>query len=272
MLKPLSSFFLVSVLATGSLFAQENGEVETPVFVVIQERTDKKPQAGKKPFALKQLGFDASAEIPKEDIALRSGVEYSSFKPGNKWSGILPPFFPEEYALGGEDLIPLTDVTSIGALMYGHYGPDHYNTRSVTAVNANRHEVAIFTAYGFPNIARCFFDEESGIFYYTVVEGNYGTKEAARLHAFSTKTEKELWRTSIGTAHGDFLVFEDHIITHFGFTGEDDFLFVIDKGDGSTLKKEPLKTAADALILEKDGTITVPAYTGVYRYEFSATP
>ncbi|MDA7921714.1 hypothetical protein N9B73_08160 [Verrucomicrobiales bacterium] len=75
--------------------------------------------------------------------------------------------------------------------------------------------------------------------------------------------------TDSGVAHGNFIVREQHILTHFGFTGEDDFLCVIDRGSGKTLKKEKLKTAANRLIEEKDGSITVPAYTGVYRYEFS---
>ena len=71
----------------------------------------------------------------------------------------------------------------------------------------------------------------------------------------------------MGIAHGNFIAYEKHIVTHYGFTGEDDFICVIDKGNGKTLKKHKIKTAANALI--RDGeTIIAPCYAGVVEVRF----
>ena len=153
-------------------------------------------------------------------------------------------------------------------LIYAHYGSDHYQTKAVVVVDETRKELVRFTAFSIENISRAIYDPETGILYYSTVEGNTDGKEKARLYAFSTKEEKQLWRSDAGTSHGNFLVKGKHILTHYGFTGEDDFLFVIDKGSGKTLKKAKLKTAAD-LLIEEGSNILVPCYEGSYVFSFA---
>ncbi|MDF1738525.1 MAG: hypothetical protein P1U86_05150 [Verrucomicrobiales bacterium] len=264
MLKSLYSISL-SLLAGFPLAISAQESSEPLQIAITQEPSTSKSPAMSKGFTIKQLSFDSSGSVAEEKE--KSGVLFSSYKPGAVWSGELPPFFEKSIVIGGEDEFPITDVTSSGRYLFGYYGSDHYETRVVSVVDQNRHNPFEFTAYGSGDISFCVIRD--GVLYYSVVEGNIGEKQNARLYAFSIEEEKQLWKSDSGVAHGNFIVRENHILTHYGFTAEDDFLCVIDRGNGKTLKKEKLKTAVNRLIEEEDGAITVPAYTGVYRYSFT---
>ena len=264
MLKSLCYFSLI-FLAGFPVAASAQGAGDTLQIAITQESAKAKPAALSKGFTLKQLSFDASASVELEKE--KSGVVFSSYRPGAVWSGELPAIIAKSIELSGGDVFPITDVIGSGAYLYGYYGNDHYQTRALSVMDEDQHTPFEFTAMGIRDLSFCLI--EDGVLYYTVVESNIGEKGAARLYAFSIEEKKQLWATDSGVAHGDFIVREKHILTHFGFTDEDDFLCVIDRGNGKTLKKEKLKTAASRLIEEEDGSITVPAYTGVYRYAFT---
>lgn len=262
MLKLLYSLSLLAVVPLVISAQESSGPVQ---IAITQESSNSKPAAMSKGFTIRQLSFDSAGSVAEEKE--KGGVLFSSYKPGSVWSGELPPFFEKTVVIGGEDEFPITDVTSSGRYLFGYYGSDHYQTRVVSVVDQNRHNPFEFTAYGTGDISYCVISD--GILYFTVVEGNIGEKSSARLYAFSIDEKKQIWKSDSGVAHGNFIVRGNHILTHYGFTAEDDFLCVIDRGNGKTLKKEKLKTAANRLIEEEDGSITVPAYTGVYRYSFT---
>lgn len=217
-------------------------------------------------FELEQIKFDSSGSVGGAKSL--SGSIYESYRPGNVWHGQLPGFVASELEVGGEEVLPCTDVFESGKLIYAHYGPDHYQTKAISITDETRKEVATITAFSLENIARAIYDPENGILYYSVVEGNTDGKDKARIHAFSTKDGVELWRSAAGTSHGNFLVKDKHIISHYGFTGEDDFVYVLDKGTGKTLKEAKLKTAAD-LVIEEGSKILVPCYQGKYEFSFT---
>lgn len=264
MLKSLC-YFSLSLLAVIPMATSAQNATETLQIAISQESGKPQSAALSKGFTLKRLGFDESAAVESEKE--KSGVVFSSYTAGAVWSGELPPFFEKNIAIDGEGEFPITDVTRSGPYLFGYYGSDHYQTRVISVIDGNRHTPFEFTAFGTRNIAFCVI--EDGVLYYTTVAANIGEKNSARLYAFSIEEKKQLWTADSGVAHGNFIVRDNHILTHFGFTDEDDFICVIDRGNGKTLKKEKLKTAANRLIAEEDGSITVPAYTGVYRYEFS---
>lgn len=217
-------------------------------------------------FVLEELKFNPSGGVAGAKAL--SGSVYESYRPGNVWHGELPGFISPEMEVGGEEVLPCTDVYESGRFIYAHYGPDHYQTKAISIIDETRKEVALITAFSVANIARAIYEPETGIFYYSVVEGNLDGKDEARLHAFSTEEGVELWRSEAGTSHGNFLVEDKHIISHYGFTDEDDFLFVIDKGSGKTLKKTQLKTAAN-LVIKEGSKILVPCYQGSHEFSFS---
>ncbi|MEM6279332.1 MAG: hypothetical protein AAF733_07645, partial [Verrucomicrobiota bacterium] len=86
--------------------------------------------------------------------------------------------------------------------------------------------------------------------------------------AYSLKDESIVWKSDAGTAHGNFLVYDKHIVTHYGFTAEDDFVCVIDRGTGRTLKKYEIATAASHLLRGEGPEIVVPCYSGVLTLSF----
>ena len=260
----IHSLFALIALAASSLHAQGPGE--TAVEIGISKDVSKKtPAASSTGFSLEQIRADSSGQVA--DAKNRSGAVFQSFKPGNVWHGQLPGFVPPEIEIGGEDRFFCTDVYEDGPYLYAHYGLDHYRTQVVVVVDQNRHEVLRLTAYSQPNIARLHYDPETEMVYYTIEEANTGEKSNAMLHAFSLTEKKQLWKSDTGTAHGNFLVYGKHIVTHYGFTGEDDFICVIDKGNGKTLKKHKIKTAAGQLI--RDGAkIIAPCYEGVVEVKF----
>lgn len=263
MLKPLCYFSLSLLVGFPSLLpAQEAGTLQ---IAITGDPVDKKPTALSKGFTLSRLGFDASESIAEEKE--KGGVVFSSYKPGAVWSGAVPAHFAKTLTIGGEDEFPITDVIRSGDYWFGFYGSDHYLTRALSVVDEDRRIAYEFTALGVKDLSFCAI--EDGVLYYTTVEANLGEKDQARLYAFSIDEGKQLWASDSGVAHGDFIVRGKHLIAHYGFTDQEDFLCVIDRGNGKTLKKEKLKTAASRLIVGDDGTITIPAYTGVYRYAFT---
>jgi len=258
------ALFALSAFSVSSIFAQTPGDTSVEI-EISKEAIEKAPPAKSTGFSLEQTRFDASADLTGEKN--RSGAVFQSFKPGNIWYGELPGFVPPEIEIGGEERFSCTDVYDDGPFLYAHYGLDHYKTQVVVVIDQNRHEVLRLNAYSQPNISRVNYDPETEIIYYTIEEANTGTKANAMLHAFSLTEKKQLWRSDVGIAHGNFIAYEKHIVTHYGFTGEDDFICVIDKGNGKTLKKHKIKTAANALI--RDGeTIIAPCYEGVVEVRF----
>ena len=145
---------------------------------------------------------------------------------------------------------------------------DHYQTKAVSVISPAQKEVALLTAFAYENISRVHYDAKEGLIYFTTLEGNNDGPEKARLLAYSLKDEKVLWRSEAGTAHGDFLVFGKHILTHYGFTGEDDFVCVIDRGSGRTLRKHKIATAASHLLRIDGNTVVAPCYTGILTFSF----
>lgn len=264
MLKPLC-YVSLSLFAVfpAVISAQESTDT---LRIAITQKSDKgAPKNLSKGFTIKRLSFDSSATVPGEKE--ESGVVFSSYMPGSIWSGKLPDFFATSITVNGGEKFPITDVTRSGQYWFGFYGKDHYETRALSVMDENRRIPFEFTALEIHDLAFCVIKD--GVLYYTTVESNIGESYRARVHAYSIDEKKPLWSSDPGVAHGNFIVRENHLLTHYGFTAEEDFLCVIDRGSGRTLKKEKLKTAANCLIEEADGSITVPAYTGVYRYAFA---
>lgn len=239
---------------------------DVKVFPLSTELVEGERKGASEGFVLAEAGFDSSAEI--SDARERSGAVYMSFKPGAVWAGELPGFIVTEMEIGGEERVFCTDVFESGDFLFVHYGIDHYQTKAVSVIDKERREVALLTAFAYEDVSRLHFDEDENTVYFTTLEGNLDGQEEARLIAYSLAEEKVLWQSDAGTAHGDFLVYKKHIVTHYGFTGEEDFVCVIDRGSGAVLKKQKISTAASHLWRGEGDEIIAPCYTGVVRFSF----
>lgn len=87
------------------------------------------------------------------------------------------------------------------------------------------------------------------------------------LLAIDLQNGEVIWesRQQLSNAN-DFVMLEDVIITGYGFTAEDDYLHVIDKGMGIDQECVELKSAPDFLV-EKDGNLYVHTYNTDYIFQ-----
>ncbi|MDF1824081.1 MAG: hypothetical protein P1U68_05540 [Verrucomicrobiales bacterium] len=254
------------ILLAISIPAFAQNEAGSPLRVTVTSTTAaEQPAAQSTGYRLTKVFHDPEAKDP--DSKSSGGIIYSAYGPGNVWHGEVPGFIPEVAVLGGEETIPLTDVYERGRFIYAHYGTDHYQTKLVQVIDENRFLIAEFNFYEIENVSYAHFDRDAEMLYYSVIEPNIGESAEARIHAFSIAEGKEIWQSDSGTSHGDFEVMESHLLTHYGFSGQDDFLVVLDKGNGKTLEKYSLDTAAE-IIAPSDGVFYVPCYSGIYRFEF----
>ncbi len=86
------------------------------------------------------------------------------------------------------------------------------------------------------------------------------------LLAIDLQNGEVLWESRQQVANANnFVLLEDVIVTGYGFTDEDDYLHVIDKGTGIDQKCVELKSAPDFLV-EKDGNLYVHTYNTDYIF------
>ena len=88
----------------------------------------------------------------------------------------------------------------------------------------------------------------------------------ARLHAIDLQTNRLRWVSGKNTCSGQFEVIAGSVVCAYGFTGEPDFIRVLDRYTGDVTQTLKLKTAADWLI-PKDGVLYVRCYNTDNKYQ-----
>ena len=162
--------------------------------------------------------------------------------------GARPDAAPEEYK--GE---PLMGARQNGDREFYLYGESIYKARYllVRALDSEEIEFA-FDATTFGTVA--WAGLEGDTLFLTNNPGNLSAADGggARLYAVDLKSGKMKWRTEPKTASGQFLVTGGSVICAYGFTGEPDFIYVLDADTGEVSQTVKLKTAADWLIRKGD--------------------
>ncbi|MEM6996263.1 MAG: hypothetical protein AAF721_37495 [Myxococcota bacterium] len=97
---------------------------------------------------------------------------------------------------------------------------------------------------------------------------SYTAGKNAYVAAINLANAELLWRSEplVSTALSNFVLREGWIISGYGFTAEDDFLFLLNAADGTVAKKITLKSGPRALVV-KDDRLLVRTYNT--NYEFS---
>lgn len=114
------------------------------------------------------------------------------------------------------------------------------------------------------------YDADSGLLFYNV--GTAGTAtalkdNAAMLVAWDPLKNRTVWHSDDLVSNDVFIVHDDVIISGYGFSGEADFLYVIDKRTGETRSEVLLQTAHDHLLV-KDGMLEVITYKRKLVFRF----
>ena len=108
-----------------------------------------------------------------------------------------------------------------------------------------------------------------GVLYAEIAHRTYSEDQpyTGFMVAVEVETGKLLWRSEMLVANGrNFVVGEDTIICGYGFTAEDDYLYILSRYSGAVLEKRKLKTGPDYFI-PVDDSIYVLTYDTVYQYQ-----
>ncbi|MGI9242664.1 MAG: hypothetical protein ACR2RV_17845 [Verrucomicrobiales bacterium] len=178
--------------------------------------------------------------------------------------GEVPESAPESYK--GEALMA---VWSAGERRYFVYGKEIYKARYVLVEAGGGREIEYaFDAAAYGTVAWAEIVDD--ILYLSNNPGNLSAADGggARIFAVDLKTNSLMWSSPRKTCHGQFAVIEGSVVCSYGFTGEPDFIYVLDRFDGSEIQEIKLKTAANWLIRKAD-LLYVRCYNTdeVYRIE-----
>lgn len=108
-----------------------------------------------------------------------------------------------------------------------------------------------------------------GVLYAEIAHRTYSEDQpyTGFIVAVEVETGKLLWRSEMLVANGrNFVVGEDSIICGYGFTAEDDYLYILSRYSGAVLDKQKLKTGPDYFI-PVDDSIYVLTYDTAYQYQ-----
>ena len=107
-----------------------------------------------------------------------------------------------------------------------------------------------------------------GVLYAEICHCTYAADQpyTGYIVAVDASTGEVLWRSAMQVANGNnFIVGEDTIICGYGFTEEDDYIYVLSTKSGEVLKKIKVKNAPDYFI-PADDSLYVLCYDVAYEY------
>ncbi len=108
-----------------------------------------------------------------------------------------------------------------------------------------------------------------GVLYTEIAHRTYSADQpyTGFIVAVEVETGKLLWRSEMLLANGrNFVVGEDTIICGYGFTAEDDYMYVLSRHSGAVLEKKKLKSGPDYFIPVEE-SLYVLTYNTAYQYK-----
>ncbi len=111
---------------------------------------------------------------------------------------------------------------------------------------------------------------DNGILYFATYHNTYAKDSKGKngyISALDLKSKKLLWQSRpLVIRTENFLLYKNWIISGYGFTLERDYLYILDKISGKTLKKYPLKSAPE-YIVRKGRKLYVRTYNRDYIFK-----
>lgn len=277
-------FVVFTLSRAGFVFAAEAGAelivVPEPPFKQVSASD---PEAATRKFpTLQQLSAKKNGVIDEAKWVAENGIHAVFLQVPNPFTGS-PGELPETFPAKDGNLLC---VRAFRDDVYGYvvYGEDFSAGSLLTLWTPDFQELkAKFDFRNFRTAPKVipgdegFVDQATG--YATVVEGilyvSHGhrtyAKSSGGMNAFITaidiKTGKLLWRSApLVSNASNFVISGDAIISGYGFTDEDDFLFVLNRHTGKTITKIPVKSGPERIAL-MGALLHVRTYNTDYQFQ-----
>ena len=205
------------------------------------------------PVKLSEVSKDSSICLFEEDWSAETGIPLPGDLYGEGYSDDAYYYYADNSADEGRLAVEISEMGT-----YDFVGTYDFSNYLYTPTPGNA-----YTTLYIPYAA--IYD---GVLYTEIAHLTYSEDQPCTgfIVAVEVETGKLLWRSEMLVANGrNFLVGEDTIICGYGFTDEDDYLFILSRHSGAVLEKRKLKTGPDYFI-PVDDSLYVLTYDTVYQY------
>ena len=205
------------------------------------------------PVKLSEVSKDSSICLFEEDWSAETGIPLPGDLYGEGYSDDAYYYYADNSADEGRLAVEISEMGT-----YDFVGTYDFSNYLYTPTPGNA-----YTTLYIPYAA--IYD---GVLYTEIAHLTYSEDQPCTgfVVAVEVETGKLLWRSEMLVANGrNFLVGEDTIICGYGFTDEDDYLYILSRHSGAVLEKRKLKTGPDYFI-PVDDSLYVLTYDTVYQY------
>ena len=205
------------------------------------------------PVKLSEVSKDSSICLFEEDWSAETGIPLPGDLYGEGYSDDAYYYYADNSADEGRLAVESSEMGT-----YDFVGTYDFSNYLYTPTPGNA-----YTTLYIPYAA--IYD---GVLYTEIAHLTYSEDQPCTgfIVAVEVETGKLLWRSEMLVANGrNFLVGEDTIICGYGFTDEDDYLYILSRHSGAVLEKRKLKTGPDYFI-PVDDSLYVLTYDTVYQY------
>ena len=205
------------------------------------------------PVKLSEVSKDSSICLFEEDWSAETGIPLPGDLYGEGYSDDVYYYYADNSADEGRLAVEISEMGT-----YDFVGTYDFSNYLYTPTPGNA-----YTTLYIPYAA--IYD---GVLYTEIAHRTYSEDQPCTgfVVAVEVETGKLLWRSEMLVANGrNFLVGEDTIICGYGFTDEDDYLYILSRHSGAVLEKRKLKTGPDYFI-PVDDSLYVLTYDTVYQY------
>ena len=205
------------------------------------------------PVKLTEVSKDSSICLFEEDWSAETGIPLPGDLYGEGYSDDAYYYYADNSADEGRLAVEISEMGT-----YDFVGTYDFSNYLYTPTPGNA-----YTTLYIPYAA--IYD---GVLYTEIAHLTYSEDQPCTgfIVAVEVETGKLLWRSEMLVANGrNFLVGEDTIICGYGFTDEDDYLYILSRHSGAVLEKRKLKTGPDYFI-PVDDSLYVLTYDTVYQY------
>lgn len=112
---------------------------------------------------------------------------------------------------------------------------------------------------------------KDGVVYVCNGGGSYAKEVRGKkgfVSAIALDTATLLWRSKRLVCNATLALHGDYLVTGYGFTAEPDFLHLLRRADGKVVRRKPLRTGPDLVLIDGD-IVHVETYGDIYRFKLT---